>query len=274
MGFILKRVSDVGSANPIVARLSFQFNEIIGFYNLADSTKEQIKHVLMMDIQPRLLACEKISIELNNEITDALKTIHERGLKTQSNGMVLELPHILRLEERVESYLYNAKSCLRDALKIYNVVFGASFSEARYDNAIKWASKKFGAEDALTKFLKVDNGLWIHKVVKMRNAIEHPGGHSGYLKIQNIDVNTDNAQLTIIEPSWSLNDEIPTYIRGDIQVFVNNILELAEDIVISALDKFVKPPILVIQEIPKDSRNAETPVRFKVALIQEAGANE
>ncbi|MDD1628379.1 MAG: hypothetical protein LUQ26_13050 [Methylococcaceae bacterium] len=269
MGFVLKQISNVGSANPIVARLSLQFHEIIAFYDLADDAKEKIGLVLNKQIQQRLLACEKIAIELNNEITDALKIIREMGLKTQSNGRVLELPHIIGLEERIEPYLYNAKSCLRDILKIFNIVFGTNFNETRYDLAIKWASEKFGAEDALTIFLKTDHDLWIHKIIRMRNAIEHPGGHSGLLKIQNFEVKSDNAQATITEPSWNLNDEIPTLIRCDIHVFVNNILEFAEDVVISALEKVGKPSMLAVQEIPKDQRHQEAPVRFKIGLVQE-----
>jgi hypothetical protein len=269
MGFTIKQISDVGSANPIVARLSLQFSEIISFYNLTEGAKGEINLVLSKDIQQRLLACEKIAIELNNEIANALQTIKENGLKTQSNGRVLESPHIIRLEERIESYLYNAKSCLRDVLKIYNIIFGTNFTEARYDKAIKWASERFGEEDALTKFLKTDNDLWIHKLVKMRNAIEHPGGHSGHLKIQNFEVKSDNTQVTITEPSWNLNDDIPTIIRGDIQVFINNILEFTEDVVISALEKIGKPPILAILEIPKDQRREEAPIRFRMGLTQE-----
>lgn len=148
-------------------------------------------------------------------------------------------------------------------------MFGTNFNEARYDLAIKWASEKFGAEDALTIFLKTDHDLWIHKIIRMRNAIEHPGGHSGLLKIQNFEVKSDNAQATITEPSWNLNDEIPTLIRCDIHVFVNNILEFAEDVVISALEKVGKPSMLAVQEIPKDQRHQEAPVRFKIGLVQE-----
>jgi len=211
---------------------------------------------------------------LNNEIADTLKNIREMGLKTQSNGRVLEFPHIIRLEERIESHLYNAKSCLRDVLKIYNIVFGTNFEEARYDKAIKWASERFGEEDALTKFLKTDHDLWIHKVVNMRNAIEHPGGRAGILKIQNFEVKSDNTQVTITEPSWNLNDEVPTLIRSDIHVFVNNILELAEDVVISALEKIGKPPLLAIVEIPKDQRNEEAPIRFRIVLNHELESNQ
>lgn len=51
MDFVFKRISDVGSANPIVARLSLQFSEIIAFYDLVDGAKEEIGFVLNKQIQ-------------------------------------------------------------------------------------------------------------------------------------------------------------------------------------------------------------------------------
>ncbi len=269
MGFVIKQVSDVGSANPIVARLCLQFNEIIEFYKLSDESKKDIKGVLFNDIRNRLLSCEKIAIELNNEINEELQIIRENGLKTQANERVIEIPYIIRLDERVESYLYNAKSCLRDALKIYNILFETNFNEARYDKVIKWARDKFGENDSITNFLRSDHDMWIHKLVKMRNAIEHPGGFSGNLSINNFEIITENNKSKISEPAWKLNDENESTIRHDLSIFINNILELVEDIVISSLEKTGKPEMLTIIEIPEEQRREEAPIRFKMGLAQK-----
>ena len=273
MGFVFKQVADVGSANPIVARLSLQFGSILDFYELDDEVKESIKGVLHNDIQKRLISCDKIETEIVNEIEAAITELKENGLKTPSLGRVIESPHILNLEERLETYLYNAKSCLRDSLKIYNIIFDSTFTEARFDKAIAWAEKEFGDKDPIVKFLKVDHGLWIHKLVKMRNATEHPGGHSGYLHINNFEVVTTHEGSSIREPQWHLNDEASTPIRGDLHVFVSNILELTEDMVLSALTKQKKPDLVGILEIPMDQRREEAPIRFRMGLVQEIESN-
>jgi len=83
MGFILKKVSDVGTSNPIVARLSLQFSELIKFYNLDDSKKELITELLTGDIQKRLLSCDKEAVEVTNEIIDTLNNI--KKIEYQSN---------------------------------------------------------------------------------------------------------------------------------------------------------------------------------------------
>ncbi|OJF68045.1 hypothetical protein BK026_04210 [Alteromonas sp. V450] len=273
MSFVLKQLADVGSANPIVARLSLQFSSILDFYQLDDEFKKAICGILHDDIQKRLISCDKIATEIVSEIETAITALQESGLKTQSAGRVIEFPHILNLEVRLASYLYNAKSCLRDALKIYNKFFGSTFTEARFDNAICWAKKEFGENDPIVKFLKKDHDLWIHKVVKMRNAAEHPGGHSGHLHIKNFEVDTTSTPPLIHEPLWYLNDEQPTPIRGDLHVFVNNILELTEDIVLSALSKQEKPESGSILEIPEVQRREEAPIRFRIGLEQEFESN-
>jgi len=274
MSFVLKQVADVGSANPIVARLSMQFGSIFDFYELNDEVKESINGILHNDIQKRLISCDKIATEIVSEIETAISELNDNGLKTQSSGRVIASPHILNLEERLETYLYNAKSCLRDTLKIYNIVFGSTFTEARFDMAIAWAEKEFGDNDPIVKFLKVDHALWIHKVVKMRNAAEHPGGHSGHLHIKNFEVNTTDEIPSIHEPLWYLNDDPPTPIRGDLHVFVSNILELTEDMVLSALSKQKKPDLVSILEIPENERREEAPIRFRMGLAQEIESNK
>ncbi|MGZ8096704.1 MAG: hypothetical protein ACXWUD_10745 [Methylosarcina sp.] len=274
MGFILKQVSDVGSGNPIVARLSLQFRSILDFYSFDYITKESIQSVLCNDIQKRLIACDRLAKEVIDEIEKVLNELIENGLKTQSGRRVIESPYIINLEERIESYLYNAKSCLRDSLKIYNIVFNTNFTEARYDKAIEWAEREFGNDDAIAKFLKANHELWIRKLVKMRNAIEHPGCHSGLLHIKNFDFVTTDGGTVIQEPIWYLNDDSPTTIRSNIHVFVKNILELTEAIVLSVLDKQEKSSMLHILEIPENQRREEAPIRFRMGLAQEMESNK
>jgi len=80
MGFVLKQVADVGSANPIVVRLSLQFGSILDFYELDDEVKESIKGVLHNDIQKRLISCNRIAKKVVNKIETAITELKENGL--------------------------------------------------------------------------------------------------------------------------------------------------------------------------------------------------
>jgi hypothetical protein len=186
MKFHFQQISDYGTKNPIVARLCLQVKDIIKFFPLNETQKENVFGTMCMDIMPHIMTCYKINKEIGVEIIKCKEKINKDGILTQPQGRTLTLPSILNLNERVETFLYNSKSALRDFIKIFNVIFDAKLKiEARYDLVYKWAKGEFGENDNLTKILKQNYDLWIQQIVKMRNAVEHPGGSSGHLHIHN-----------------------------------------------------------------------------------------
>jgi hypothetical protein len=44
--------------------------------------------------------------------------------------MIVEIPHIVRLEEECHNFLCEAKNFVRDFLKAFNILYGATFAEA------------------------------------------------------------------------------------------------------------------------------------------------
>lgn len=259
--FQIKKVSDHGTNNPIVARLSIQTSELINSSTLDKEVRDSLFSLYNFEIQPRLLECEQIYNELKNEILIITDGLNNKGLKTQSSGRVVEVPSIMRLNQRTEQFLYSAKSALRDLSKIFNLFYDTDFNEARYDKVLTWTNRELGKESKLSKMIKNDHDLWIEKIVKMRNAIEHPGGYSGTLNIHNFEILADNS---VRVPSWHRNDEDRVSISDDMGVFIFNFLEFAEELLIFCLIETSIPEILGIAEIPVDQRNPECPIRFKI----------
>jgi hypothetical protein len=187
MPFFIKQVSSHGTSDPIFARLSVQTHELIQFCAISQEKKDAIFRILHDDVQPRLLTCDDIAKAIVTEIEAVMSQIAAEGLKTQAQGRVFEVPHVIGLEERVERYLYAAKSVLRDIAKLFDPFFVRQFSEARYDKIYEWCVQQFGSEDDLSKLIKEAQELWIKQLVRMRNAVEHPGGYSGHLHIHNFE---------------------------------------------------------------------------------------
>lgn len=267
MKFHFQQISDYGTKNPIVARLCLQVKDIIQFFPLNETQKENVFGTMCMDVMPRIMTCYKINEEIGREIIKCKEKINKNGILTQSQERTLTLPSILNLNERVETFLYSSKSALRDFIKIFNVIFNANLEKkARYDLVYEWAKGKFGENDNLTKVLKQDHDLWIQKIVKMRNAIEHPGGSSGHLHIHNFRIPYINSKPLIVEPSWNLNSAPATPIIGDMTTFINNLLTFCEEILILCLEKLDnKLPVKVV-EIPESKRRPECPIRFRVTM--------
>jgi len=86
---------------------------------------------------------------------------------------------------------FQSLSSNRDALKAFNLLYGTGFVEASEyarpkkkgeKSLIEFAEITFGPNDPKTAFLKKLSPA-VEQVMGFRNAVEHPGGHSGVLNI-------------------------------------------------------------------------------------------
>lgn len=221
MDFQIQKLSDVGTSNPIVARLSFQTNELIKMFPLTDKQKDDINGLLGMDVCQRLISCYKTYSKLHEELLKVNQTNRDDFFK----GNAIYTPAVIDLRNMCENFLYQAKSTLRDLLGLFRVFYNKEFTEARYDKAYEWAKEEFGKDDDLSRLLKQDNNTWIKKFIFMRNAVEHPNGRS-QLKINNIRLINKSEPPFFNAPTWQLNNEIESPILADMAVFIENTLGL------------------------------------------------
>src|ERR1035437_3617587 len=176
MAFRIQQVSDYGASNPICARLTLQINELLKFCKISEKQKENVFGVMLLNVVTKLMVCFRIKEQLTKEIRAHQKQIDEKGLEFQAQGRAYTLPSVINLRHHAETFLYNAKSALRDFTVVFKILFSKDFkNEARYDKVHKWAEVKFGSNDVFSKML-ADDLPWIKRLIAMRNAIEHPGG--------------------------------------------------------------------------------------------------
>jgi hypothetical protein len=263
MDFEIKKLSDVGTSNPIIARLSMQTNDLVKMFPLTDKQKEDIFGLFGMKVSDRLVSCYKILSKLQDELNKVNQTDNSEYFK----GNTVYTPIVMGLRYMCESFLYEAKSTLRDILGIFDIFFNKKFSEAHYNKAYEWAKEEFGVDDKLTKMLKDDHDSWIQEIIFKRNAVEHPGGRSGYINIDDIKLISKENPPYFEAPKWYRNNEKASPIHADIAVFIENTLELCEDLLVILLEKLPKGDLpLVIVEIPPEQRDPGCPVRLKVTL--------
>jgi hypothetical protein len=266
---VTQKLADHGTSNPIVARLGPQVTELCDFFRLTKEQKEEIFEILAVNVTKRCLECFDIHRDFEESILGIRKEISEKGLQYQSNGKVLSLPSVPRVQEKAERFLYVTKSSLRDLQRIFKVFFGKDFGDgANYKAVIKWSEKTFGKDDPLTKQLTKDYELWIKELIAKRNAVEHPGGYSGHLIIKDYTTVNHEGSIKICEPIWYRNSDRPTHILNDMEVHVHNCFTFAEEIFILSLQKLkslVNLPIRIV-EIPETQRPKEMPIRFRMAM--------
>lgn len=265
----IRKVSNHGTSNPIVSRLSIQTQELIQFCNTSKENKVKVFELYNLKVQRRLLECDKIYREIKEETIEVRKTIAKNGFNIQSGGRSIHVPQIIRLDERVESFLYSAKLTLRDLAIIFNILFEKDFdNEARYDNVYKWAEDCFGSESNLFQLVKGDHDIWIRKIISMRNAVEHPEGRSGILHIHNLELVTldDTDNYSLIEPTWCLNSDDRVSIIKDMDTFVSNMLEFSEDLLVTCITTKGIPEMLRLVKIAEDERQNECANRYRFCI--------
>jgi hypothetical protein len=223
----IQQISDEGTSNSIVARLLMQTKDLLPYYDLKDGQREQVFAVMFSDILPNLLACSKTASELDRQVKARQKEIDEKRGLPIVGGRAVRLPSVPDLRPRVEAFLYQAKSVLRDLTKLFRILFGKKFDAARFDLVVKWAKKRFGEEHELVRMLRTDLE-WTKRVVDMRNAVEHPDGYSGRLHIRNFTVSQSGRAIDVTEPTWFLNDEEPCSISSEMLITSDNLLTLCE----------------------------------------------
>lgn len=264
MQFVLSKTLDHGTSNPIVARTLPQWGELFNFYEISKKQRDDLSTVLHEGVMVRLLACYDIAYEICAKEAEIFEEFQQRGLEQQAGGRVVHLPQIIGLKEKAETFLYQSKSTLRDFAQIFNILFNTTFDECRYDKISTWSENELGADADLSRLLTQDQE-WIKQVVKMRNAVEHPGGYSGHLHIHNCQLaqNQNEEKTTLVPPTWHLNEDGPSSITKDMQTNILNILAFTEDVLVVALENFKNNFPILIAEIPETERDPKFPKRLR-----------
>jgi hypothetical protein len=271
MAFEIRKISDVGVGHPVVARLSVQMTELMQWAGLDKTKEEAVKQLYIHTLTWRLVRCHKLRDEIKRKRDDGLA-----GIKPQQNPQIQEVPHVIDLDGLAGQFLYEGKSFVRDLLLLYEHIYGCELKDAS-DLAdmkdvgdgpfVKWAIKQFGADDGLVAMAR-DDQAWITELVRKRNAVEHPGGLSGTLTITNIRVNPAQ-KGAYISPTWQRTGTAESDILTDMDVYLDNLLRLAEDHLVLLVRRSEIAKMIAFYEIPEAERNKECPQRIRVDLSPE-----
>jgi len=261
MPSVYKKVLNQGTSNPIVARTTVQPGTIMGPFPIKADSKARIFQI-NINLCQRLLAMEKFANWLDRECDAIVTDFLAHGLEKIGDD-AFEVPLVIDLENRAESYLQAAKLCIRDCGFIFGALVGTTFDH-RYNRVIDWAKGKFGKEDKFTQWLASQHS-WVKHILDMRNALEHPtGAPRGQLHIRNVEFKFSTDGVSGEAPLWFLTGEPPTSILIDAQNINAKILELAEDILASTILKLYPGIPITIRAIPEEQRDPDCSVRLEL----------
>jgi hypothetical protein len=273
--FVVAKMIDQGVNNPIVARLTLQNFELLQNCAVRKETAEKIQAIYLGELTPQLLRCSQIHEKLRAD-TEKLATSYKPPGKGATS---VELPQVMQLEEECRNYLYEAKNFLRDLLKVFNLLFGTSFEDGSEwttgkkprPSVIEYAETNFQNRPDHIRYLE-QLPVCTEPFVRLRNAVEHPGGHNGDFVIRNFRFEPNG---TLAVPDWrrdkgGTTEYGPIPIVDDMRIGVHNLLTLAEDILVMwAVDHAVAPDLMEMNVIPEANRNPGCPVKYKMGIKNE-----
>jgi len=117
MDFVLTITCEHGTTNPIVARLSVQSRQLMEPFRIRRDRADTVWSIIHNKIQPELLNCYDIWIQVANDETRIIAHVEEEGIKTQSNGRVATIETIPKLNDSAKAFLYAAHASLRGCVK-------------------------------------------------------------------------------------------------------------------------------------------------------------
>jgi hypothetical protein len=268
MRWTVTKVSDVGTAHPAVARLMLQTSDLLGATSYTKEQRDELATLYYKELYPVLIECWKAKDALE---ADILKSVESSG-QDKKDSRVFHLHAVDQLEQRAEHFLYQAKNYLRNTLRVWNWFYGSDFDEASAyilngsetkSKLETWAEGKFGADDARTKLIRSEQE-WAVPLIRMRNALEHPGRKSGTVYIENIKAVGDQ----LVWPTWRRNDEPPAHMIATMDNMLHGMLEMGEDILVVNIRPTLSP-MFDIYAIPENERDPKQPARLRVGATPE-----
>lgn len=256
MPFQFQQTADYGTSNPIVARVLFQWFDILKFYRLPKDRHDLIMFALHSEVVPRMIQCERIAASLKADVSKGLA----EGIKPQ--GKAIGLPSALNLKNRAEDFLLNAQMALRDYSAVFAPLLGKKILKGNMGLVLKWAEKELGADDIFTKELRRDHDGWITYILDMRDVIAHPDSKKGPFTIHNFE--TVGGQLA--EPTWHLRGKARASIVAEMETINNNLLLCCEMTFFNALGLLPLTAPCMIVEIPEAQRDPANPIRFRMGI--------
>ncbi len=271
MPFNMQLISNHGSTNPIVARLTLQTFELLKWTDVADAQQIRLTE-LMHRAHLRLLRCYDHAYRIKLAERDQLEHWQIDALINPR-----KLPYVINLEADAEGFLMTATQYLRDLVPVFNTLWGAALKpEARrfwkmrspLSEAEKWSIQTLGPNHALVPFLEA-NEAWIAELIKKRNAVEHREDGRDRLIIDNFRT----LGPTIANPAWGR--ETPkrkaamSLIVPEMEELLSLLLSFGEELFVIAVTEKPRWEHVVVREIPEEARNPTCPIRFTTTLDEE-----
>lgn len=253
-------VDDVGSGNPIIARV---FLQNCAMLNTGIFVRTIDKDEIIMSLhgcKEALVACDKICNKISVEVSNICERIGNGCIQKDNHGRGFNpFPQVENMVTDCGTFLIQANRAIKMICELPRLFLPLSNVDRNFDFLAKRIETESVEAPHLIQFLK-DNADGIRHLVELRNFHEHP-------KIIKTIINnfTLTPDSNIQMPTWHLSGEKPRSIHEEMKEVITFLVEIAEATFIHTIMASVPNnyPYIVIKEENIDPAN---PILYRLTI--------
>lgn len=264
--WVASPVSDVGSSNPIVARVLLQGHEILKVAAFDGGVDKDAITKQLHSCKEVLLACESIAKRVRGHIDSTVSDINERGISKDNYGRALNpFPQVPDLDTDCGTFLVQANRAIKLICELPRFFIELDRPDTNFDHLGKRLEKAFGESAPLTEFVK-GNAAVIRYLIDLRNFHEHPKDIKTI--IENFHVAPDGR---IQVPTWQLvgreDQGEPSPIKEEMFAAVEFLIQVAEAMLLHLVMQLVSQRFpYFIEEIPLENVDPKMPIKYRLSI--------
>lgn len=264
MSPVVVKVTDEGTSEPFIARMYFQI------FELRDAGFREEETRLGFD------GCYSPVLQSLSECRQAFRsamTIIEKHLKDIQEGTVVrrtgDVVHIdqsidLALGQAVKDFFIKGEMAVQGLTGLSDFIddlrLGALFGKEKKfekEKAKVLASPRGQRHSWFLDYVESSRNGWYAEFNNVRNAIEHRG-----FVLSRVRYICQDDGVKVLLP---VLDNMDTPLADALTIFWKCLFDFVETVVVHVLATNLRPP-LIIEEIPKDRRDATKPIRYRVTV--------
>ncbi len=257
------QVAEVGSSNPIVARLFIQSSEMLKSNIFAPTVNRDAAVMHMHACKESLLAADAIAKDLGAQINATLAHMRE-NLTEYSSRRTVALPQVQDLESKCASFLVLVNRTIKRISEIPNFFLRLDRRHSNFKDLGNALSGLLGEKHLITDFVR-GNGPQLKHFIDLRNFHEHP--KKSATSIRNFYVLPDGG---ISAPTWQVVGEQEGelgFIQQEMAQGVELLLGVGEWLFLLLIDhQLAKESRLrgQLEKIPEAQINPDLAIRYRI----------
>lgn len=263
--WVASPVSDVGSANPIVARVLLQSHEILKAAAFDGELDKDAITKQLHSCKEAILACERMAGTVGSHIDRIIAEMIEQGIAKDNHGRGFNpFPQVPNLDTDCGTFLVQVNRAIKLVCELPTLFVRLERTDSNFDHLGKRLVTAIGMDTPLVQFI-TSNAMSVRYLIDLRNFHEHPKDVSTV--INNFHVTPSGE---VAAPTWQLSgtkNSEPRPIKEEMVAAIDFLVQVAEAMLIHLVLHRISPQFpFIVEEIPDEDIDSKLPIKFRLSI--------